>query len=72
MGREARDPGLVQQNRDSVDRMYALVPTCILLDTISTLFIAAGIYIILDILAYFRYKQLMYLTQISTEIICVS
>ena len=72
MGREARDLGLVQQNRDSVDRMYALVPTCILLDTISTLFIAAGIYIILDILAYFRYKQLMYLTQISTEIICVS
>ena len=72
MGREARDLGLVQQDRDSVDRMYALVPTCILLDTISTLFIAAGIYIILDILAYFRYKQLMYLTQISTEIICVS
>ena len=71
MGREARDPGLVQQNRDSVDRMYAVVPTCILLDTISTLFMA-GIYINLDILAYFRYKQLMYLTQISTEIICVS
>lgn len=68
MGRKARDLGLVQQNRDSLDRMYALVPTCILLHTISTLFIA-GIYIILDILAYFIYKHL---TQISTETICVS
>ena len=68
MGRKARDLGLVQQNIDSLDRMYALVPTCILLDTISTLFIA-GIYIILNILACFRYKHL---TQISTETICVS